>query len=79
MSQKCSALSEDPGNLDLSKLLVNCLWLLLLRFSYIPLSFFFNLYLFLRETEKVPAGEEHRERETQNLKQAQALSCQHGP
>ena len=37
-------------------------------------SLLFNVYLFLRETERerdrVQAGEEQRERETQNLKQA---------
>ena len=33
-------------------------------------SIFFNLYLFLRERDRVQAGEKQGKKETQNLKQA---------
>ena len=38
-------------------------------------SFIFKVYLFISLTELEPAGEEQRERETENSKQA--LHCQH--
>ena len=38
-------------------------------------SFFFNIYLFLKDRDRALVGEGQRDRETQNLKQA--LSCQH--
>ena len=47
-------------------------WLTFFGFWFLFLFFliFFSLYLFLREKDRVRAGEEQRERETQNPKQA---------
>ena len=71
---RTSSTVPEPGGQALSFFPFGMILALILPYMVL---LFLNIYLFLRESEREHKLGRGRERETQNPKELQALSCQH--